>query len=264
MRLGVMELLALITFVGAVALVYAGPVGDGSLPSSIGRAVPLAAVPSLAWLSFVYRRDLIEPEPVELVLGIFFFGILLNRFLVGPILATVAGHTDDLPAATRVLVTAVVVELAKLAIVRFTVYVTDEFDEPADGIIYVSAAGLGFAASSSLDLLVTSHGVDAVGGAIALCAIAASEVISSCALGAGIGLARFARSRARRAAFLAAGLVAAILLRAGLARIAHRTVVGTDAFQLGAGAAVFAGTVGGALLFAFLLTRWLVRSASTS
>lgn len=260
-RLGLVEAFALTVYVGLVVLVYAVLLGDGALPRSVGEAAVVAAIPSLTWLAFVYRRDLFEPEPIALVLGIFVFGVLLNRFLIGPLAAGIAPRVVAMPSAAQALVLATLVEGVKLAIVRFTVYMTDELDEPADGVVYTCAAGLGIAASSSLDLLLTSARVSAATGAMALCTIAASQVLASCALGAGIGQARFTSGRARRFLVLAGALVGAVLLDAGLMHLVRKGFAvpgGLRATEAG----LFAGTAAAAMVVVHVLMNRLATHTS--
>src|SRR5690606_12710960 len=106
-------------------------------------------------LGYFYAQDRHEPEPKHYVAGIY----LLGAFVAAPL----AGFLVDLaapasrpgvvalaplaagPVVWALLVVAVAQELSKYLVVRYTVYLTAEFDEPMDGIVYMTAAGIGFA-----------------------------------------------------------------------------------------------------------------------
>ena len=57
-------------------------------------------------------------------------------------------------------------EFLKYAAVRFSIYGSDEFDEHTDGIIYATAAGLGFATVLNVSFVVGSGGVNLGMGAV--------------------------------------------------------------------------------------------------
>ena len=57
-------------------------------------------------------------------------------------------------------------EFLKYAAVRFSIYESSEFDERTDGIIYATAAGLGFATVLNISFVVSSGGVNLGMGAV--------------------------------------------------------------------------------------------------
>ncbi|WP_371079223.1 PrsW family glutamic-type intramembrane protease, partial [Salmonella enterica] len=61
------------------------------------------------------------------------------------------------------------------AAVRFSVYRSKEFDERTDGIIYATAAGLGFATALNISFVVGSGGVDLGLGAIRIVVTALAQ-----------------------------------------------------------------------------------------
>jgi RsiW-degrading membrane proteinase PrsW (M82 family) len=105
-------------------------------------------------------------------------------------------------------------EGAKYLVVRYSLYLSPEFDEPVDGIIYMSAAGIGVATYQSFHFL--RHG-DAQ---IYLSAGAAQCVVTVLAhasfagiLGYALGRAKFAPGAGHhRSLIIAAGLLAAAIL----------------------------------------------------
>jgi RsiW-degrading membrane proteinase PrsW (M82 family) len=111
----------------------------------------------------VYRTDTYEPEPAQKILKTFLLGgaSIVPAFVIErlcslgyPFLEAIerAGQssTDQglslLPVALGCFVViGPTEELVKFAAVRLFIYRDPEFDEPLDGIIYASAAALGFA-----------------------------------------------------------------------------------------------------------------------
>jgi RsiW-degrading membrane proteinase PrsW (M82 family) len=114
----------------------------------------VSLLPGLLWVYYFYRKDRYEPEPANLVIKAFIYGALAV-IPVGLIEAPFAKLISNPPnLVTLFLVTIGVIglveETAKFAVIRYTIYNSDEFDEVVDGIIYSIAAGLGFAALENL------------------------------------------------------------------------------------------------------------------
>jgi protease PrsW len=120
---------------------------------------------SLAWLAFVRRFDRARPEPLWLVLVTFALGgaavvpVSLFEWKLGevspylnPQLMTYGGQITAFPLALVVFAVTVglVEESAKLLAAWAVARQRREFDEPVDGIIYASAAALGFAALENI------------------------------------------------------------------------------------------------------------------
>jgi protease PrsW len=159
-QVGAMLAFAAIVFVGAEVI---QPVF--SRTSLLATGVLLALVPSIIWLSFFYQQDRLEPEPKGYVLGVFALGALL-AFVAGVPLVTRffrVGNWLYADALTTILGSILVVgfvqEFIKYAAVRYSVYNSPEYDEPTDGIIYASAAGLGYATVLNVLFVVESGGV---------------------------------------------------------------------------------------------------------
>lgn len=187
-------------------------------------AVVLAGVPALLWLGYFYLQDRLEPEPKAYVFGVFLLGVFVAApvagFVTDRIAASsqLAAHSLDPLGAERIvyamLVVAVAQELCKYAVVRYAVYPSPEFDEPLDGIVYATAAGIGFACHE------TYHFLEGSGGEVLLSAGAATAVITTLAhasfagvTGYALGRAKFiAQSSLRRTFTLLGGLAAAIAL----------------------------------------------------
>lgn len=133
----------------------------------------LAVIPAFIWLAFFYRRDRLEPEPKKMVLQVFVLGALLASAVGVPFLRDIFKVESWLNAGGPwsaliggVLVVGFTQEFLKYAAVRYSVYDSAEFDEAADGIIYATAAGLGYATVLNIVLVVSSGGVELGLGAI--------------------------------------------------------------------------------------------------
>jgi len=200
-RAGIVEAALIAAFVASVAFVF-GP--EAQLPTSFGLGLMLALVPAAIWLTFVYRQDRVEPEPLGVVLFVFLLGGLLGYGLALPIEERLLGlhvweHGSSMHAwVNAVAVTATLQTLCAYLAVRYSVYFTDEFDEPVDGIIYTVAAGLGVATVVNVDFLLTHDHVLPLAGATAIANNALIGVASSVVLGYGMGRARFEPEHAQR------------------------------------------------------------------
>jgi RsiW-degrading membrane proteinase PrsW (M82 family) len=133
----------------------------------------LALVPAIIWLAFFYRRDRLEPEPVKMVIEVFILGGLLANTFGMPLVDHIYRISDWLyrdPPWSNILGGVLVIgftqEFLKYAAVRFSVYGSTEFDERTDGIIYATAAGLGYATALNIAFVVSSGGVDLGVGSI--------------------------------------------------------------------------------------------------
>jgi RsiW-degrading membrane proteinase PrsW (M82 family) len=122
----------------------------------------LALVPAAIWLVFFYMQDRVEPEPKHFVLGIFGLGALLASAVGIPLVENIFRTSHWLYADTLttilggILVVGFTQEFLKYAAVRFSIYHSDEFDEPTDGVIYATAAGLGYATVLNIQFVVSN------------------------------------------------------------------------------------------------------------
>lgn len=112
--------------------------------------------PSLVLLGYYALKDRYKPEPLRLLLGVFAAGLLaapvalLGFELIGRIdFYAFLGRTEQATEVQRLAYSLVIIgpieEMAKFAVVFFTVYRFRVLDEPVDGMIYAAAAALGFA-----------------------------------------------------------------------------------------------------------------------
>jgi RsiW-degrading membrane proteinase PrsW (M82 family) len=184
-------------------------------------AAVMAAIPAVLWLGFFYLMDRHEPEPKQLVAGVCVLGALIAGPLadfvqyqaVPPVALTVPGLSAF--SVDRVIHAMLVVglsqEMCKYAVVRYTIYMSREFDEPMDGIVYMMACGTGFA------VWVNYHRLSGQNHEVYLSIGAAQAVVTTLAhasfaglLGYVMGRAKFSRRSAPiRGIFIMLGLLGA-------------------------------------------------------
>jgi protease PrsW len=235
-----------------------GPVTLGPLVS-----LALAAVPALLWLGYFYLQDRREPEPKHYVAGVY----LLGAFIAQPLATMIVGLLPEtIPPAGRIgswqilhaiLVAGLAQELGKYLTVRYSVYLSDEFDEPMDGIVYMTAAGIGFATAENARYLAGVEGqVFLATGIMNVVITTLAHACFAAVLGAFLGRARFAAgSPLKRNLFLAGGLLAAASLNGAFALLESAVKVTGMRIQPWRGVA-FAAAFS---LGAFALTFWLMR-----
>jgi RsiW-degrading membrane proteinase PrsW (M82 family) len=162
----------------------------------------LAIAPALFVFLYIYRKDRYEPEPLHLLAWVFFLGAL----------ACIPAGLIELPFPEGVIGSAVVApvveETLKFLVVFLAVYRHPEFDEPMDGIVYATAAGLGFATLENI-LYVLDGGV--VVGIIRAVASVPGHVVFACIWGFVLGTAKFRPANERRGLILT-GLAGAMLM----------------------------------------------------
>ena len=166
----------------------------------------LAIAPGLFWLWYFWHRDRLEPEPRRLVAKVFFIGALV----VIP-----AGLLEALVPKpyTAVLAAPVFEELAKFLVVFWGVYRCLQFDEPMDGIVYATAAALGFATAENVAYVLGAGAGEAAGVAIVRAILSVpGHALWGCLWGYGLGRMKFL-DRKRGETFVATGL--------GLAMLSH-------------------------------------------
>jgi protease PrsW len=120
----------------------------------------LAVAPAVFWMWWFYRKDRFDPEPRGLVVKIFLLGMLpvlpagLLEVLLLNVLPEVTGASSlDISAnnlaviaASMLLVVGPIEEVGKYLVVKRWALRHPAFNEPLDGIVYATAAALGFAA----------------------------------------------------------------------------------------------------------------------
>lgn len=181
----------------------------------------MAAIPAVLWLAFFYSLDQHDREPKQLIAGVAVLGMLIagpsaefvQRLAVPPV--ALAVHDLSAISLDRVVFAVFVVGLAqevcKYAVVRYSIYLSNEFSQPMDGIVYMMACGTGVA------IWVNYHRLSGEGHQVILSTGAAQAVVTTLAhasfagvLGYVLGRAKFSRRTGIiRAALLLVGLLGA-------------------------------------------------------
>lgn len=181
--------------------------------SLLVSALVLTTVVALVWWFDRYDR-----EPLGLVAGAFAWGALAAPPLAVVLVGAVTMLWPALESLVPVLVGPPVEELLKGIAIVLVLVLSDQFDNPTDGLVYGTAAGLGFAVTEN-----TLHGMlgavtgapDTIGLVVARTVSSSGiHVLTSSIVGGGIGFAVLARSRIGRIAFPVAALTAAAALHA--------------------------------------------------
>jgi len=114
-------------------------------------ALGLAVAPALALLLYYYRQDRARPEPKGLLFKVFVGGLLMTvaavplEFLLSRLGDLLPAHALLLAAFRAFVVSALVEESLKLAVVMQVAFRHRSFDETVDGVVYAVVASLGFA-----------------------------------------------------------------------------------------------------------------------
>lgn len=173
--------------------------------------------PGIFWLWMIVRANTHRPDPLSLVIRTFLVGVavalpivVVEHMLIGPGART---GFERMPFAEAAFIAFVVAgfveEFGKFLVVRLGLHDSPYFDEPLRGLIYASAAALGFASIENVFYMLT-YGSEVI-VARALTA-SLGHVFFSALWGYGLGLDRRARDEgapARGWAFL--GVTAAIV-----------------------------------------------------
>lgn len=186
-----------------VALFLAMQVLGRWLPADLDRGwltvlgLALAAIPAAIWLAVFRRFDRLEPEPLRYLLGTLVLGALLAGAVGQPLLRQAFRLNRWQPAdpfwgvLVTVLSEGVLLALIVYLAVRFTVFLTPEFDERADGIMYGVAAGLGVSILTNVLYVLDNGGVrlDVGAGRMIVVALVAGSVGGF--VGYGLGQEKF-------------------------------------------------------------------------
>jgi RsiW-degrading membrane proteinase PrsW (M82 family) len=116
----------------------------------------LAFAPAVFWFWFFARKDTYRPEPKRLIAATFFLGMLstipagiLNFIFLDESLMDDSANLASM-ASGMLFVVGPVEETSKFMAVYLLAYRSLYFDEPSDGLVYATAASLGFASLENL------------------------------------------------------------------------------------------------------------------
>jgi len=193
----ILLVLVLVVFVGLVYLLDATikPVLTGS--ALVLAGVLMALVPAAIWMIFFYLQDRIEPEPKGYILTVFLLGGLLALAFNTPVLENLFHVSKWIYADTAatiigsILVVGFTQEFLKYAAVRYSIYKSGEFDETTDGVIYATAAGLGYATILNIQFVISNGGVDLGASVIRMAVVALAQASFASITGYFLGRAKF-------------------------------------------------------------------------
>jgi RsiW-degrading membrane proteinase PrsW (M82 family) len=192
-----MLIVSLIVFVGVVYALDSALKPVFTASTLLLTGVFLALVPAAIWLVFFYMQDRLEPEPKGYVLGVFALGALFAAAVGVPLVENVFRVSHWIYANTLatilggILVVGFTQEFLKYAAVRYSIYHSAEFDEATDGVIYATAAGLGYATVLNIQFVVSNGGVDLGTGVIRMAVVALAQASFSGITGYFLGRAKF-------------------------------------------------------------------------
>jgi RsiW-degrading membrane proteinase PrsW (M82 family) len=196
-RATIASLSALVLF-GVVVAVTAGltqPALAGT--ALVWAGIGLALVPAALWLAFFYAQDRLEPEPKRYVVAVAVIAALLASAVGIPVVRSLyrvqdwLGYSLLVNILGSILVVGFVQEFLKWASVRYSIYLLPEFDERMDGILYGTAAGLGYATMLNIHYVVDSGGVDLAVGVVRIVVTALAQASFAGISGYFLGRAKF-------------------------------------------------------------------------
>ncbi|HEV8536172.1 MAG TPA: PrsW family glutamic-type intramembrane protease [Candidatus Limnocylindria bacterium] len=128
-------------------------------------------LPALLWLVFIYRRDRFEPEPKMLIARLFLWGLAAGPWASGMNILIAHVFSPPIDAAQRqgafllaalllfalVALSALNEEVMKYVVVSSRVRGDPAFNEPVDGIIYMSTAAIGFSAGENVVYILNTY-----------------------------------------------------------------------------------------------------------
>lgn len=194
---GIIEILSLLIVVSIAGIV--GRLFDVQANPTLRLllSVVFALAVSLVFLILFYRQDRLEPEPVSYIALMFLAGGALALLVVEPLLELLftysawENHGFLLNFLGHIFVVGIMMELGKLLLVRYSIYMNREFDEIVDGVVYMSVVGLGYATALNLRTVFSTGGVDLLNGTIRMATLALMHASISGLIGFFLGKARF-------------------------------------------------------------------------
>ncbi len=195
-RSEVAGVLALLVFVGAVVAL------DYTLKPNLGgntlmfAGVILALVPAALWLFFFYQQDRLEPEPLGNVARLFVIGLALAGAVGIPLTDQLFKIDDWLFRDTSttllgsIFILGTVEAFGVYAAVRYFIFDSPEFDERTDGVVYGTAAALGYATALNLQFILANGGAALGPGEIYVAEVALAQAAFGGLLGYFLGKAK--------------------------------------------------------------------------
>jgi len=195
-RSGVAGVAALLVFVGAVVALDAALKPDLGGSPLVLAGVILALIPAALWLFFFYQQDRLEPEPLGNVARLFVIGLALAGALGIPLTNQLFKVDNWLFRNTlttvlgSIFIVGAVEAFGVYAAVRFFIFDSPEFDERTDGVVYGTAAALGYATALNLQFILSNGGAALGPGEIFVAEVALAQAAFGGLLGYFLGRAK--------------------------------------------------------------------------
>lgn len=193
-------LLAGLFLLGLLMLAIGSSISDElSEPALVVVGLFLAILPALLWLLVFRQQDRLEPEPHQYLLSVLALAALLTGTIGEPLRRNVFNLHEWQPdgwfwaISVQALIQGVIQATIVYLTVRYTVFLSSEFDERADGVIYGTAAGLGIATLLNFHYVFDHRGLELDVGTARI--IVAALVLASLGgvVGYGLGQIKFER-----------------------------------------------------------------------
>ena len=173
----------------------------------------MAVIPSIYLVRYFYSKDSHKPEPVGLIIKVFFIGILsvIPVIIIEIILTAFFSNMSSFPLTFYFIEAFIVAgcceEYIKLMVVKKYVYNDEHFDEVMDGIVYTVVASLGFACMENIIYVMSGDTSTAIMRAFTAVPL---HAFASGIMGYYIGKAKFAETPEEEEALTYKGLFIAI------------------------------------------------------
>ncbi len=269
-RSAAIAVVGLLVFVAVVVGLDTALKPDLTGAGLILAGVVLALVPAALWLSFFYLQDRLEPEPVGHVARMFVIGLALAGAVGIPLTDQLFKVQDWLYRDTltnilgSIFVIGTVEAFIVFATVRYFIFDSPEFDERTDGVVYATAAGLGYATALNLQFILTSGGSALGTGEVFVAEVALAQAAFGGLLGYFLGRAKLEQEPVW---WLSSGLALTALLNGLFHYVSGLVDPGTISAGGGGGLPSFTGLLaaGGlaivvTVIVAFLINRDITRS----
>ena len=175
----------------------------------------MAITPSIALLLVVYLTDRYDREPLQLLIKVFFYGILISIPVI--IIETILSIFNVFHGLLNAFYTAFIVaglteELFKRLVVLKTAYHHPAFNEKLDGIVYAVFASLGFATLENIIYVVFRYAhIDTTWIMRGILAVPA-HMLFAVTMGYFLSLAKYAPDERLIQSFLRKSLIYPIIL----------------------------------------------------
>lgn len=273
LRSELLAVVGLLVFVAAVVGLDAALKPDLTGAALLVVGVVLAVVPAALWLIFFYQQDRLEPEPVGHVARMFVIGLALASAIGIPLTDQLFRVQDWLyrDSLTTVLGSVFLIggveAFIVYATVRYFIFDSPEFDERSDGVIYATAAALGYATALNLQFILSNGGAALGTGEIFVVEVALAHAAFGGLLGYFLGRSKLEQEPAW---WLPLGLALTAVLNGAFNLLRGQLEPGTISIGAEAGGLpaisglLLAGglAIAVALLVYYLINRDIARSLS--